>query len=132
VVLALDAGSAAARLFFQVDEPVDGARKAAGSLLNVVQAAGEWQVPRVGMASTVGVYGGVTAEPPYREDLPLPMTAGHVIPAFKKAGELLTDYLAGATGIEILSYRISPWGPTYIEYLTGPGGLFRVLAWHCG
>jgi UDP-glucose 4-epimerase len=93
------------------DEPVDGARKAVGSLLNVVQAAGEWQVPRVGMASTVGVYGGVTAEPPYREDVPLPMTTGHVIPAFKKAGELLTDYLAGATGIEILSYRISLWGP---------------------
>jgi UDP-glucose 4-epimerase len=93
------------------DEPVTGARKAVGSLLNVVQAASEWQVPRVGMASTVGVYGGVTAEPPYREDQPLPMTAGHVIPAFKKAGELLSDYLAGATGIEILSYRISPWGP---------------------
>jgi len=93
------------------DEPVDGARKAIGSLLNVVQAAGEWQVPRVGIASSVGVYGGVTAEPPYREDLPLPMTSGHVIPAFKKAGELLCDYLAGAAGIEILSYRISPWGP---------------------
>ena len=93
------------------DEPVTGARKAVGSLLNVVQTASEWQVPRVGMASTVGVYGGVTTEPPYREDQPLPMTAGHVIPAFKKAGELLSDYLAGATGIEILSYRISPWGP---------------------
>jgi UDP-glucose 4-epimerase len=93
------------------DEPVTGARKAVGSLLNVVQAASEWQVPRVGMASTVGVYGGVTDEPPYREDQPLPMTAGHVIPAFKKAGELLTDYLADATGIEILSYRMSPWGP---------------------
>jgi UDP-glucose 4-epimerase len=93
------------------DEPVTGARKAVGSLLNVIQAAGEWQVPRVGMASTVGVYSGVAADPPYREDLPLPMTAGHVIPAFKKAGELLTDYLADATGIEILNYRISPWGP---------------------
>jgi UDP-glucose 4-epimerase len=93
------------------DKPVDGARKAVGSLLNVIQAAGEWQVPRVGIASTVGVYGGVTAEPPFGEGLPLPMTAGHVIPAFKKAGELLSGYLADATGIEILSYRISPWGP---------------------
>ena len=43
------------------DEPVDGARKAVGSLLNVVQAAWDWQVPRVGIASTIGVYGGVTA-----------------------------------------------------------------------
>lgn len=94
------------------DEPVDGARKAIGSLLNVVQAAREWQVPRVGIASSVGVYGGITADPPYREDLPLPMTAGHVIPAFKKIGELLTDYMASVTGIEVLSYRIGGiWGP---------------------
>jgi UDP-glucose 4-epimerase len=93
------------------DEPVDGASKAVRSLLNVVQAASEWQVPRVGVASSIGVYGGVTADPPYREDLPLPVTAGHVIPAFKKIGELLGDYLAGVTGIEILSYRISTWGP---------------------
>jgi UDP-glucose 4-epimerase len=57
------------------------------------------------------VYGGVTADPPYREDMPLPMTSGHVIPAFKKIGELLTGHLAGAIGIEIISYRISPWGP---------------------
>lgn len=93
------------------DEPVTGARKAIGSLLNVLQAARDWQVPRVGIASTVGVYGGVTADPPYREDMPLPMTSDHVIPAFKKIGELLTDYLDHAIGIEVISYRISPWGP---------------------
>jgi UDP-glucose 4-epimerase len=92
-------------------EPVDGARLAIGSLLNVFQAACDWQVPRVGVASTIGVYGGATAASPLREDAPLPMTSGHVIPAFKKVGELLADYLAGATGIEIISYRISPWGP---------------------
>jgi UDP-glucose 4-epimerase len=91
--------------------PVAGARMAIGSLLNVVQAACDWQVPRVGIASTVGVYGGVIADPPYREDVALPVTSGHVIPAFKKIGELLADYLAGSTGIQILSYRISPWGP---------------------
>ena len=91
--------------------PVAGARAAVGSLLNVLQAACDWQVPRVGVASTIGVYGGVTDDPPLREDTPLPMASGHVIPAFKKIGELLSDYLAGATGIEILSYRISPWGP---------------------
>jgi UDP-glucose 4-epimerase len=57
------------------------------------------------------VYGGVTADPPYREDMPLPMTSGHVIQVFKKIGELLAGYLDGATGIEIINYRISPWGP---------------------
>jgi len=40
------------------------------------------------------------------------MTSGHVIPAFKKIGELLTDHLASATGIEVVNYRISAvWGP---------------------
>jgi UDP-glucose 4-epimerase len=92
-------------------EPVDGSRTAIGSMLNVLQAARDWQVPRVGIASTIGVYGGSTAPSPLREDVPLPMIAGHVIPAFKKIGELLADYLADATGIEIISYRISPWGP---------------------
>ena len=91
--------------------PVTGTRLAVGGLLNVVQAACDWQVPRVGIASTIGVYGGVTADPPYREDVALPVASGHVIPAFKKIGELLAGYLAGPTGIEIISYRISPWGP---------------------
>lgn len=95
-----------------VYEPVDGARRALDSLLNVFQAASDWEVPRVGVASTVGVYAGTAASPPYREDTPLPMTAGHVIPAFKKIGELLAAYMAGAAGIEIVSYRIGAiWGP---------------------
>jgi UDP-glucose 4-epimerase len=81
------------------------------SLLNVLQVAGDWQVPRVGIASTIGVYGGIPVDRPLREDAPLPMTAGHVIPAFKKIGELLADYLADATGTQIINYRISPWGP---------------------
>jgi UDP-glucose 4-epimerase len=71
-----------------------------------------WTVPRVCMASTIGVYGGAPAAVPCREDVPLPMTSGHVIPAFKKIGELLADHLAGATGTEIVSMRIGGiWGP---------------------
>ncbi len=94
------------------DQPVEGARKAIGGLLNVIEAAQEWGVARVGVASTIGVYGGITAEGPLGEDMPLPMTSGHVIPAFKKIGELLTDHLAGTTGIDIVNYRIAAiWGP---------------------
>jgi UDP-glucose 4-epimerase len=94
------------------DEPIVGARKALDSLLNVLQVACDWGVTRVGVASTIGVYGGVTGDGPWDEDMLLPMTSGHVIPAFKKIGELLTDYLAGATGVEIVNYRISAiWGP---------------------
>lgn len=100
-------------------EPVDGARKAIASLLNVLQAARDWEVARVGAASTIGVYGGASGSP-LREDLPLPMTAGHAIPAFKKIGELLADYLAGPTGVEVISYRIAAiWGP-----LGRPASLF--------
>lgn len=94
------------------DEPVDGARKAVGSLLNVVHAAAEWGVTRVCVASTIGVYGGAVDAGPMREDVPLPMTSGHVIPAFKKIGELLTDHLAGALDLDIVNLRIGAvWGP---------------------
>jgi nucleoside-diphosphate-sugar epimerase len=43
--------------FFPFAGKVTGARKAVGGLLNVLQAACDWQVPRVGIASTIGVYG---------------------------------------------------------------------------
>ncbi len=95
-----------------VQDPVAGARDAVDNLLTVVQAAVNWGVTRVSLASTIGVYGGVDAQSPLREDLPLPMTSGHVIPAFKKVGELLADHLGAATGIEIVNMRISAiWGP---------------------
>jgi len=92
-------------------EPVDGARRSVESLLNVFEAAREWKVARVGVASTIGVYGGVGAGL-MREDVALPMTAGHAIPAFKKIGELVGDYLADTAGFEVVNYRIGAiWGP---------------------
>lgn len=94
------------------DHPVAAARTALGGLFNIMQAAQEWGVRRVGVASTIGVYGGLPAEGPLREDMPLPMTSRHLIPAFKKIGELLNDHLADATGLDIVNYRISgTWGP---------------------
>jgi UDP-glucose 4-epimerase len=94
------------------EEPVEATRTAIGGLLNVLRAAQAWDVPRVGVASTIGVYSGLTGDGPLREDMPLPMTSPHVIPAFKKIGELLTDHLAGTTGIDVVNYRISAtWGP---------------------
>ncbi|MET0233784.1 MAG: NAD(P)-dependent oxidoreductase [Kibdelosporangium sp.] len=94
------------------DQPVERARASLGGLFNIFEAAQLWGVPRVGVASTIGVYAGLTSEGALREDMPLPMTSPHLIPAFKKIGELLTDHLAGVTGIEIVNYRISAiWGP---------------------
>jgi UDP-glucose 4-epimerase len=105
-------------------EPVEGATTALGTLLNVFAAARDLGVARVTVASTIGVYGGVTQDPPYTEDLPLPMTADHVIPAFKKIGELLGAYTAKETGIEIVSCRIGAiWGP-----LGRPGSPFIPVA----
>ncbi|MEQ4717136.1 NAD(P)-dependent oxidoreductase [Nonomuraea sp. B19D2] len=93
-------------------QPLEGAEQAVRSLLNVFRAAREWQVARVGVASTIGVYGGVPGEGALKEDVPLPMTAGHPIPAFKKIGELLGDHLAGAMGLDVVNYRIAAiWGP---------------------
>src|SRR5262245_29310803 len=58
------------------ERPIEDTRTALGSLLNIVQAAKTWDVPRVGVASTIGVYAGV-AEGVLREDMPLPMTSPH-------------------------------------------------------
>ncbi|MER6943782.1 NAD(P)-dependent oxidoreductase [Nonomuraea sp. NPDC000554] len=93
-------------------QPLEGADKAVRSLLNVFRAASEWQVTRLGLASTIGVYGGVAREGALKEDVPLPMTSPHPIPAFKKIGELLGDHLAGALGLDVVNYRIAAiWGP---------------------
>ncbi|MFE2185028.1 NAD-dependent epimerase/dehydratase family protein [Streptomyces sp. NPDC059455] len=93
------------------EQPIEATRKAIGGLLNVLQAARDWGVRRVGVASTIGVYGGGT-EDALTEDMPVSLSSGHLIPTFKKIGELLNDHLADATGIEIINYRISGiWGP---------------------
>ncbi|NEW72806.1 NAD-dependent epimerase/dehydratase family protein [Streptomyces rhizosphaericus] len=98
------------------EQPIEATRKAIGGLLNVLQAARDWGVRRVGVASTIGVYGGGTGGGTeggaLTEDMPVSLSSGHLIPTFKKIGELLNDHLADATGIEIINYRISGiWGP---------------------
>jgi UDP-glucose 4-epimerase len=97
---------------FGTGDPIEDARRETASLLTVLAAARAWGVPRVSVASTIGVYGGAVGGSPYQEDALLPLTAGHPIPAFKKIGELLCDHVAAGTGIEVLSLRISAvWGP---------------------
>ncbi|MFE1763651.1 NAD-dependent epimerase/dehydratase family protein [Streptomyces angustmyceticus] len=99
--------------------PVEETRRVLDGLLNVVQAAQEWGVRRLGVASTIGVYFGATNDGPLdgdtpllHEDTPLSISASASIPAFKKAGELLGGLLAGATGVDIVNLRISgTWGP---------------------
>jgi UDP-glucose 4-epimerase len=81
-------------------------------LLNIARVASEWNVRRIGLASTIGVYAGAHHAGPFTEDMPLPLTAPHPIPRSKKIAELLGEQLAQATGIEIVNLRISgTWGP---------------------
>jgi UDP-glucose 4-epimerase len=92
--------------------PVEAAREALGGLFNIIQVASEWGVERVSLASTIGVYAGLPNTGGLTEDLPVPLTAPHVIPTFKRISELLGNHLAKATGLEIIHLRISgAWGP---------------------
>lgn len=94
------------------DTSVEATRTALDGLLNIAQAAQDWGVRRLGLASTIGVYVGAENAGPFREDAPLAMDVPVSIPTFKKVGELLGGYLADATGLDIVNYRISgTWGP---------------------
>src|SRR6202020_826398 len=94
------------------EAPVAAAHEALGGLFNIVQVAQEWGVKRVSLASTIGVDAGLANTGALSEDLPVPLTAPHVIPTFKRISELLGKYLAGPTGLEIIHLRISgAWGP---------------------
>ncbi len=91
---------------------VEGARAMLDGLFNIVQVAEEWGVARVGLASTIGVYGGLPDTGALHEDMPVRLSAPHPIPRFKKINELLGEQLAETSGLEIINLRISgTWGP---------------------
>jgi UDP-glucose 4-epimerase len=90
---------------------IEDLRVSIDGLLNVLQAAKDWEVSRVSVASTIGVYGGVQ-QSSFREDMPLPMTGVHPIPTFKKCSEILTTFVGGHAGFSVANLRISAvWGP---------------------
>jgi UDP-glucose 4-epimerase len=91
--------------------PIEDARANIHTLLNALQAARDWQVARISIASTIGVYGGVE-QVPYREDMPLTMAYTHEIPTFKKSGELLANLVGAKAGIDVVNLRLAAiWGP---------------------
>jgi UDP-glucose 4-epimerase len=78
------------------------------ALVNVLRAADAWELSRVAIASTIGVYAGVDGNP-LREDAPLPMESPHLIPAAKKVQEIMALYAAADT---VVNLRIAAiWGP---------------------
>ncbi len=94
------------------EAPAAAAREALGGLFNIVEVAQDWGVKRVSVASTIGVYAGLSNTGGLSEDLPVPLSAPHVIPTFKRIGELLNNHLAKATGVATINVRIGgAWGP---------------------
>jgi UDP-glucose 4-epimerase len=87
-------------------------RAGADALFNVLECAIAWDVQRVTVASTIGVYGGVPDLRGVGEELPLQMTAGgNVVAASKKSAELVVS-LFRERGVEAISVRLpAVWGP---------------------
>ena len=77
----------------------------------MLQAASDWGVERLTIASTIGVYGGL-APSEWTEDMPLPALASHAIPTAKKCSELLAMFAGGHMGLDVVCVRPSAiWGP---------------------
>lgn len=90
---------------------LDALAQSTQGLFNVLRAAEAWEVPRVGIASTIGVYGGVPGDR-LREDAPLSTASPHTIPAAKKAMEILALRAAVEAGFAVVNFRIGAiWGP---------------------
>lgn len=81
-------------------------------LINVIRAAQEWEVGRVVVASTIGVYAGVDTSAPLGEDLGLPPIGLHGIQASKKIAEITGDLITRSGGPQIVAARLpAVWGP---------------------
>jgi UDP-glucose 4-epimerase len=87
-------------------------RAGADALFNALECAIAWDVHRVTVASTIGVYGGAPDLRGAPEDLPLQMTAGgNVVAASKKSAELVVS-LFREHGVDAISVRLAAvWGP---------------------
>ena len=86
-------------------------RAGADALFNVLECAIDWDVRRVTIASTIGVYGGVPDLRGVREELPLEMAGGNVVAASKKSAELVVS-LFRDRGVDAISARLpAVWGP---------------------
>lgn len=103
---------------------LDDLRMNAQGLFNVLQAARVLEVPRVSVASSIGVYVGASGSP-LREDMPLPMVGSHSIETVKKSFELFDTLVAAQTGLEIVNMRLSaiwgPYGRAQSRFFAAPG-----------
>jgi UDP-glucose 4-epimerase len=100
---------------FRGDQPVGYVRRSSEVLFNVLEAAQRWDVGRVCLASTIGVYAGALDQPgPLHEDtwMPLHYSAPLPIPTIKRSAELLSSFVGAHAPFEAINMRFSAvWGP---------------------
>ena len=96
-------------------DPLEYVRLSSQTLFNVLDAARRWEVRRVGLASTIGVYAGAL-DPlgAIDEDTPVPLAASAAlpIPTVKRSGEMLASFVSAHAELKVVSMRFSAiWGP---------------------
>jgi UDP-glucose 4-epimerase len=92
--------------------PLDQVRSNVAGLFNMLDATSGWNLDRIVMASSIGIYAGAEPTVAYREDAPLPMTGLHGIQASKKILEIVADLANRDRDVTIASVRLpAVWGP---------------------
>ena len=101
--------------------PLDDYKVNMVGLMNILEAASAWEVKRIGLASSIGVY--AAAQGPFVEDMPLRI-GGRATEAFKKAFEILGGNYAQSTGLDAVMLRIGGiYGPLYHSMANLPSRL---------
>jgi UDP-glucose 4-epimerase len=91
-----------------------------GALTAVLEAAHCGRVKRLTIGSSIAVYHGL-GHGPFREEASLPLDARIGVEAFKKSFEILADYHARQSGLDIVCVRIgSVYGPLYRSLVNVP------------
>jgi UDP-glucose 4-epimerase len=107
-------------------------RTGAAALFNMLDCAITWDVRRLTVASTIGVYGGLPDLRGVAEQLPVPMdSGGNVVAASKKGAELVVSLLRDR-GVDAISVRLpAVWGPrgrTQSRFFAAPGLLHAAIS----
>ena len=97
-------------------------------LINILEAARLFDVRRVILGSSIGVYSGVP-EGPYREDMFLPVTSTNPTETWKKAWEITGLHYGDRTGLDVISARLSGiYGPLYHTLVNLPSRMCHAAA----
>ena len=93
--------------------PADDYRVNMVGLLNILEAARVWEVKRLGLASSVAVYGGMS-EGPFREEMNLRPFGSYPVEVYKKAHEIIASHYGQRAGLDVVMLRIGEiYGPIY-------------------